>query len=123
MEGSALSAPALGPVGLQFCGFLGIFQGVCVVLLGSVGGSSVAVEDVVLGCQSDGLGEFLTVTTALVRRTLRRSVDMRVTYTASSKFFSAMALLPRALSSSAVDIVECGNFVRVSKELSGLKLA
>ena len=60
MEGGTLAAPALDPVGLDLRRLLGIIQGIVPVLLGGVGGGAIAVEDVVLGLNGDGLGELVT---------------------------------------------------------------
>lgn len=61
MEGGALAAPTLDPVGLDLRRLLGVVQGIVPVLLGGVGGGAVAVEDVVLGLDGDGLGELVAV--------------------------------------------------------------
>lgn len=55
-----LSAPSFRPVWFEFSGLVGIFQGVFVVSLGGVGGRAVAVENVIVWRQSDGLREFFT---------------------------------------------------------------
>jgi hypothetical protein len=59
VEGGALSAPALGPVRLDLGGLLGILEGVVPLPFRGVGGGAVAVEDVVLGLNGDGLGELV----------------------------------------------------------------
>ena len=60
-ERCALAAPALGPVGLDLGGLLGILESVVPVLLGGVCGGTVAVEDVVGRVEGNGLCELLTV--------------------------------------------------------------
>lgn len=57
VQSSTLAAPTLGPVGLDLGGLLGVLQRIVPVLLGSVGGRSVAVEDVVFGLNGNSLGE------------------------------------------------------------------
>lgn len=103
-EGGPLAPPALGPVGLQLCGLLGILEGVVPVLLRGMCGRSVAVEDVVGWVDGNSLCKLVT---GVVLSATGEGLDSgsRRTYMASSKFFAAMALLPRALSSSAVDIL------------------
>lgn len=59
VEGGALTAPALDPVGLDLRRLVGVGQGAVPVLLGGVGSGPVAVEDVVLGLDGDGLGELV----------------------------------------------------------------
>ncbi len=58
--GSSFAELALRPVRLDGDGLLGILEGLLVLGLGAVDGGTVGVEDVVLGFDSDGLGEFLT---------------------------------------------------------------
>lgn len=60
MKSSTLSTPALGPVRLNLGSFLGIGQSIVPVLLGCVGSRSVAVQDVVLGLEGNGLGELVS---------------------------------------------------------------
>lgn len=60
-ERCALAAPALGPVRLDLGGLLGILESIVPVLLGSVRGGTVAVEDVVARVEGDGLCELVTV--------------------------------------------------------------
>jgi len=109
VQGGTLAAPALGPVGLDLGRLLGILQGVVPLLLGGVRSGPVAVEDVVFGLEGNGLGEL--VAASLSARGFREGRGLswegeeRATHMASSKFFSAMALLPRALSSSAEAMV------------------
>jgi hypothetical protein len=50
---------ALGPVGLDLDGLLGIFESFLVFLLGGVDSGAVGEENVVLGLDGKGLGEFL----------------------------------------------------------------
>ena len=59
------------------------------------------------GVDGDGLGELVTVCQVLAGGLIEGDgiCQARSTNMASSKFFAAMALLPRALSSSAVDIL------------------
>lgn len=61
VQGGAFPAPALGPVGFELGGLVGIFQCVFVVSLGGVCGGSVAVEDVVVWCQGNSLRKLVTV--------------------------------------------------------------
>lgn len=61
VEGGALAAPALGPVWLDLGRLLGIFQGAVPLLLGGVGGRTVAVEDVVGGVDGNGLSELVAI--------------------------------------------------------------
>lgn len=111
-ERCALAAPTLGPVGLDLGGLLGILQSIVPVLLGGVCGRTVAVEDVVGRVEGNGLCELVTIKGTPSQPWSGNSEDRHGVsgraYMASSKFFSAMALLPRALSSSAVDIMMCG---------------
>lgn len=60
VEGGTLAAPALGPVRLDRRRLLGVGESIVPVLLGGVGGGTVAVEDVVLGLERNGLGELIT---------------------------------------------------------------
>lgn len=107
VEGGGFTPPALAPVWLELGGLLGVLEGVVPVLLGGVGGGSVGVEDVVVGLQGDGLGEFVASSRMSAFCSLvRETSGEQQTYMASSKFFSAMALLPRALSSSADAMVK-----------------
>lgn len=57
LVGRAEAAVALGPVGLELDGLLGVGEGVGVVVEGGVGGGSVGVEDVVGRGEGDGVGE------------------------------------------------------------------
>lgn len=50
----------LGPVGLDLDGLFGIFKGLLVFVLGGVDSGAVGEEDVILGLNGKGLGEFLT---------------------------------------------------------------
>lgn len=59
VQRGALASPALDPVGLDLRSFLGIGERTVPVLLGGEGGGPVAVQDVVLGLERDGLGEFI----------------------------------------------------------------
>lgn len=59
-EGGPLAPPALGPVGLQLCGLLGILEGVVPVLLRGMCGRSVAVEDVVGWVDGNSLCKLVT---------------------------------------------------------------
>ena len=58
---SALAPPSLGPVGLQLCGLLRILQCVVPVLLRGMRSGSVAVENVVVGVDGDGLCKLVAV--------------------------------------------------------------
>jgi hypothetical protein len=60
VESGALAAPTLGPVRLNRRRLLGVREGIVPVLLRGVGGGAVAVEDVVLRLERNGLGEFVT---------------------------------------------------------------
>lgn len=60
VKSSALAAPTLGPVWLDLCGLLGILESTVPLLLGSVCSGSVAVENVVVGLDGNGLGESVT---------------------------------------------------------------
>lgn len=105
VQGGALAAPALGPVWFELGGLVGIFQGIFVVSLGGVRSRAVAVQDVVVGGQSDSLRELFTAVTGQSVLHVPTRSSKHKTHTASSKFLAAMALLPRAFSSSAVDIL------------------
>ena len=61
MKSSTLPAPSSWPVRLDLGGLLSILQGILPVLLGSIGGRPVAVENVVGGVDLNGLGESVTV--------------------------------------------------------------
>ncbi|PKK50757.1 hypothetical protein CI102_4349 [Trichoderma harzianum] len=128
VKSSAFASPALGPVWLDLGRLFGVLQRIVPVLLGGICGRSVGVENVVFGLKSDGLGELV----AVCKQSKNVNVSLWIgslecddegrgtegsggvigsaskqveTYIASSKFFSAMALLPRALSSSAEAMV------------------
>ncbi len=106
VQSSALAAPALGPVRLNLNSLLSVRGSILPVLFRGICCRSVAVEDVVLGLDSDSLGELVAkVIVSNWNKELRKSelgaTGFTNTYMASSKFFSAMALLPKALSSSA----------------------
>lgn len=58
--GSSLTGMALGPVGLNLDGLLGILKSFLVFVLGRVDGGAVGEEDVVFGFDGKSLGEFLT---------------------------------------------------------------
>lgn len=73
VEGSTFAAPALGPVRLDLGGLDGVVQGMVPVLLGSVSGGAVGVEDVVLGLEGNGLRELVAV-----RKRRQYSVSCRV---------------------------------------------
>jgi hypothetical protein len=51
---------ALGPVGLNLNGLLGIFKSFLVFVLGGVNGGAVGEEDMIFGFDGKSLGEFLT---------------------------------------------------------------
>lgn len=59
MKSSAFAAPALGPVGFDVGGLVGVVQSVVPLALRGVGGGTVGVEDVVFGLDLDGLGEIV----------------------------------------------------------------
>jgi hypothetical protein len=127
---STLASPSLCPVRLDLSNLVGIGQRILVVLLGRVGSRAVRVQDVVRRLDGNGLCELGAVQELIYIRPIRlelpadlvrmcrvrypklqraclkseMKVNKRVifTYIASSKFFSAMALFPRALSSSAM---------------------
>ena len=60
MKSSTLPAPSSWPVRLDLGGLLSILQGILPVLLGSIGGRPVAVEDVVVGVDFNSFGEGIT---------------------------------------------------------------
>ena len=62
VQSSPLASPSFSPVGFDLSCFRGIVQGIVPLLLGGMCGGSVAVEDVVLGLELDGLGELVTGT-------------------------------------------------------------
>lgn len=57
---STFSSPALWPVRLNLCNFVGILQRTLVVLLGGVGGRSIRVEYVVCWLDLNGFSELCT---------------------------------------------------------------
>jgi len=60
VQSGALAAPALSPVGLELGGFGGVGEGIVPLAVGGVGDGAVAVEDVVVGLEQDGLGKLVT---------------------------------------------------------------
>ena len=118
MLSSTFSAPSLCPVWLDLGNLVCVFQRIFVVLLGGVGSRSIRVQNVIGRFDGDSFSKLGTsrwsitiiVSGCQVNSAYTRDVDVRrwkskqrgFTYTASSKFFSAMALLPRALSASAI---------------------
>ena len=60
VESGTLPAPSSRPVRLDLGGLLSILQGILPVLLGSIGGRPVAVEDVVVGVDFNSFGEGIT---------------------------------------------------------------
>jgi hypothetical protein len=112
MQRGALTSPSFCPVWLDLSDFVRIFEGLLIVSLGCVGSRSIRVKDVVCRLDRNRLGKLVTAFYSVTFQCIwgMRSVVFTMlkvnrgvsTYTASSKFFSAMALLPRALSSSAM---------------------
>jgi hypothetical protein len=101
MQSSAFSAPTFSPIRLDLGRLLGVAQGLRPVLLGSVGGRTVAVEDVVVRLESDGLGElFAEVNGQQDPRQIARGT-WSASYIASPNFFAAIRSLPAFLRSSA----------------------
>lgn len=123
VKSSTLAPPAFGPVRLELSRLLRILESRVPLLLGSVGSRSVRVEDVVFGLDGDGLGKLVTVAESahIEHLTLSGVTLEEQTHMASSKFFSAMALLPRALSSSALAMVDEFGEVQVENWRVNLK--
>lgn len=61
MQRSALTTPALGPIGLDLGRLLGVLQRICPVLFRGIRRGSVGEKNVVCGLEFDGLGELVAI--------------------------------------------------------------
>jgi hypothetical protein len=112
VQSSSLPSPSLGPVRPDLCGLAGVLQSVLVVLLGSVRRRAVRVQNVIRRLDLNGFGKVLAtgllvswekcMEFTLLAYPQKCGQSGQATHMASSKFFSAMALLPRALRASAM---------------------